>query len=150
VVAGAGAIATSVSGGGLAAGGAYIANNISRALNIGGSQAVAQTVAKSAQTAAKGMQTLYQVTSKANAQQIAATGKIISQEGGRNSLVYALNLQPTLAQAQALGARSVETVIRFTTNASFEFDFTCSVDGALRSTFNGPINVFNVIEVGFK
>lgn len=93
---------------------------------------------------------LYQVTSKANAQQIAGTGKVASLEGGSKSLVYALNFQPTLSQAQNLGARSVETVIKFNTHASFEPDFTCGVNGALRSVFNGPINVFEVVEVGFK
>ena len=107
-------------------------------------------VTEATQTVSQSARTLYQVTSKVNATQIAETGKIISQEGGRNSLVYALNFQPTLAQAQELGARSIETVIKFSTNAGFGIDKTCAIDGALRSVLNGPINVFDVIEVGFK
>lgn len=44
----------------------------------------------------------------------------------------------------------METVIQFSTNTAFEADFTCAVTGALRSVLNGPINVFDVVEVGFK
>jgi hypothetical protein len=51
------------------------------------------------------------------------------------------------------GARAVETVIKFDTKAGFQIDKT--VDTSLQSiarmsVTNGPINVTNVQEVGFK
>ena len=94
--------------------------------------------------------TYYHVTSKVSAQQIINTGQIISKEGGNKSLVYALNYQPKLSQVKNMGARSFDTVIKFKTNAAFEPDLTCGVNGGLRSVRNGPISVFGIEEVGFK
>ena len=143
VMSGGAALVSTIGSGGLGAGATFLANNLSQTFGNGGGQVVAQT-------AQAGKNVYYQVTSSQSAQIIAETGKIISREGGSHSLVYALNFQPTLSQARQLGAHSVETVIRFTTNAPFEPDHLCSVSGALRSIIDSPINVFDVVEVGFR
>lgn len=91
----------------------------------------------------------YQVTSSQAAQTIANTGKLIpsSVEGS----VCVLNFQPTLTQARQLGAQSVETVIRFSTNCTtFVPDLTVPFSGAYRNMINGTIQIFDIIEVGFR
>ena len=69
-------------------------------------------------------------------------------ESGYN---YVLSFQPTLEQALNTGARSIETVVRFSTNyTSFVKDTTCAIHGALIANTPGSIRVFDIIEVGFK
>lgn len=67
--------------------------------------------------------------------------------------VYAWTEQPTKEQAEASGARDIETVISFETSTSFVKDET--VEKSLQETARvssrpGPISVKNVKEVGFK
>ncbi|MEC0248174.1 hypothetical protein P4H65_20465 [Paenibacillus chitinolyticus] len=94
---------------------------------------------------------LYQITSKESAQEVAKTGvlKGSQQEAGQ---VFGLTRQPTYAEAKMTGARSLETVIEFEVPASWS-----AVDKSVSTTLqsiarksNGPINVSNVREVGFK
>ena len=63
-----------------------------------------------------------------------------------------MQYQPTLQQAKNLGCRSIETVIRFSTNfGSFVNDDTCAITGALVSNIPGTISIMqDVTEVGFK
>ena len=64
---------------------------------------------------------------------------------------YVMSYQPTFAQAQNLRCRSLETIVRFTTNfSSFIPDLSCSVPGALVSNIPGIIQIIDVVEVGFK
>jgi len=92
----------------------------------------------------------YQVTSKEAAQSIAKDGKLIPSSSEKT--VCVLKNQPTIKQASALGAKSAQTVISFNTNSTTWLpDKTVSiVNDALRNMINGPINVTNVQEVGFK
>jgi len=65
--------------------------------------------------------------------------------------VCVLNFQPTLAQAQQLGATAYDTVVRFSTNCStFINDSTVPFAGAYRNMIDGAIKIFDVLEVGFK
>lgn len=133
---------SAVATGGLGAGATYIANNFQQAVTGGGGQAVSSTVET-------GKNIYYQVTSSQAAKTIADTGKLIpsSVEGS----VCVLNFQPTLAQAQQIGAKSYETVIKFTTTCStFIPDTTVPFAGAFRNMVDGAITVINVFEVGFK
>ena len=63
-----------------------------------------------------------------------------------------MSYQPTFAEAKNLGCRSLETVVRFSTNfSSFVPDKSCSVPGALVSNIPGSIQIMeDVVEVGFK
>lgn len=141
VALGATTLATTVVAGGIGAGVTYIANNIQRVVTGGGK------VASSAVETGKNV--YYQVTSSQAAKTIAETGKLIPSSVERS--VCVLNFQPTLAQAQQIGANAYETVIRFTTNCStFVPDTTVPYAGAFRNLIDGAINVINVFEVGFK
>ena len=141
-MAGGSALASTVAAGGLGAGATYVANNLSQAVTGSGGQVVSNTIETSKNV-------YYQVTSSQAAKTIADTGKLIpsSVEGS----VCVLNFQPTIAQAQQIGAKSYETVIRFTTNCStFIPDTTVPYVGAFRNIRDGAITVINVFEVGFK
>ena len=62
-----------------------------------------------------------------------------------------LNFQPTLNQAKQLGSYAYDTVIRFKTNCStFIPDRTVPFSGAFRNLVDGPIEIINILEVGFK
>ena len=133
VWAGAKTFAGLVYAGGLAAGWDYISNNVQNAF-------------------ANGTQTMtnvyYHVTSKANATKIIESGKISPGEAGR---AYVLSFQPTLNQAGSLGARAMETVIRFQTNSNCLIrDLTCSVNGAWFTSNSLPLSIYNITIVGFK
>ncbi|MBQ7936124.1 MAG: hypothetical protein IJ333_07230, partial [Clostridia bacterium] len=142
VVAGGATLINTVTTCGLGAGAVYVANNVSQALSGGGGQVVSQTI----QT---GKNVYYQVTSSQAAQSIANTGELIPSSVERS--VCVLNFQPTLAQAQQLGAQSVDTVIRFSTNCTtFINDSTVPFTGAYRNMIDGAIRIFDVIEVGFR
>ena len=141
VMAGGSTLAATVGAGGLSAGISYIADNLSQAVGSGG-QAASQAV----QT---GKHVSYHVTSSIGAQSIAETGKLIPSSIERS--VCVLDFQPTLAQAQQLGATAYDTVIRFSTNCStFVNDLTVQFSGVYRNMIDGTINVFDVLEVGFK
>jgi len=53
-------------------------------------------------------------------------------------------------QSKQLGARSFETVIRFETTCQTFIQDPNNIQGALRNSIDGVINIFNVVEVGFK
>ncbi len=91
----------------------------------------------------------YQVTSTQAIEQMKNTLQLRPIESQYN---YVLNFQPTLKQAKNLGCRSLETVVRFSTNfGSFVKDDSCSVSGALVSYIPGVIEIMeDIVEVGFK
>lgn len=68
----------------------------------------------------------------------AAAGGIIAAQTGNN-------IRAGIGIGAAAGA-----LIGLELMLHLEPDSTCGVPGALRSVLNGPINVFDVIEVGFK
>jgi RHS repeat-associated protein len=140
VMAGGAGLVSTVSAGGLGAGATYIANNIAQA---------AEKAAPAVQAGvSKASNTYYQITSKAGAAQIAETQALKPIESSYN---YVLNFQPTLEQVLNTAARSIETVVRFSTNyTGFVRDATCAVQGALVANTPGVIKVFEVVEVGFK
>lgn len=95
----------------------------------------------------------YQVTSKENAQALINSGNP-ALKGTEFKEVYVWTVQPTLKQAKNSGARYLDTVIEFETNATFSRD-TSIVDSSLWdiarvSDRPGPISISNVVEVGFK
>ena len=139
---GASTLATTVATGGVGAGITHVANNLQQVVSGNGGQVVSNA-------AKTGKNVYYQVTSSQAAQTIAKTKELIPSSVERN--VCVLNFQPTIKQAQQLGAKSCETVIRFTTNCStFVPDKTVPFAGAFRNMIDGPITVINVFEVGFK
>lgn len=95
----------------------------------------------------------YQVTSKENAQ-ILLNSDNPALKGTEFKEVYVWTEQPTLKQAKNSGARYLDTVIQFETNATFSRD-TSIVDSSLWdiarvSDRPGPIPISNVVETGFK
>ena len=95
----------------------------------------------------------YQVTSKENAQMLIDSDSP-ALKGTEFKEVYAWTVQPTLEQARNSGARYLDTVIEFETNATFSRD-TSIVDSSLWNIARvsdrpGPISISNVVEVGFK
>ena len=95
----------------------------------------------------------YQVTSNENAQALINSDNP-ALKGREFNEVYVWTEQPTLKQAKNSGARYLDTVIEFETNASFSRD-TSIVDSSLWNIARvsdrpGPISISNVIEVGFK
>ena len=91
----------------------------------------------------------YQVTSTQAIEQMKHTLQLKPIESSYN---YVMQYQPTFAQAKNLGCRSLETVVRFSTNfSSFIPDTSCSVPGALVSNIPGIIEIMDdIVEVGFK
>ena len=92
----------------------------------------------------------YQVTSNEAAEKIEQTGKLIPSDV--EGSVCVLDSQPTVSEASMLGARSMETVIKFQTNCTtFVRDTTVLLNiRAYRNSIPGPINVYNISKVGFK
>ncbi len=95
----------------------------------------------------------YQVTSKQNAETIINSNNP-ELKGREFKEVYVWTKQPTYKQAENSGARYLETVIEFETNATFSKD-TSICDTALHNIARvsdrpGPIPISNVVEVGFK
>lgn len=117
------------------------------ATSIGGT-AVAEKMQEAAETAQK---TYYHVTSKEAAEAIKQTGQLIGKEFKN---IYVFSQQPTFKEAVGSGARFLETVVKFTTNAAFEPDTSIMNETirkiAMVSSNFGPISVSNVQEVGFK
>ena len=82
---------------------------------LAGKASIAVTTATVTTAAETGERTYYHVTSNQAANEIINTGVIKVGEFGK---AYVLGSQPTLQEAKILGARSVETVIRFTANST--------------------------------
>ena len=139
--------------GGLAgwgAGAAIAAGNAAAAGTAGAaaSPVIGQAIEKGADIVQNGKNVYYQVTSTQAIEQMKNTLQLKPIESIYN---YVLPYQPTYAQAQNLGCRSLETVVRFSTNfSSFVPDLSCSVPGALVSNIPGIIQIMDVVEVGFK
>ena len=96
-----------------------------------------------------GKNVFYQVTSRQAIEQMKQTLQLRPIESAYN---YVMQYQPTFEQAKNLGCRSLETVVKFSTNFnSFIPDTTCSVPGALVSNIPGIIEIMeDIVEVGFK
>ena len=116
-------------------------------------EATAEKLGKSVGKSGSKTKKYYQVTSKENAQALINLANP-SLKGTEFKEVYVWTVQPTLKQAKNSGARYLDTVIEFETNATFSRD-TSIVDSSLWdiarvSDRPGPISIFNVVEVGFK
>ena len=112
------------------------------------SPAIEQALEKENNIVQSGKNVYYQVTSTQAIEQMKNTLQLKPIESPYN---YVMSYQPTFAQAQNLGCRSLETIVRFTTNfSSFIPDLSCSVPGALVSNIPGIIQIIDVVEVGFK
>ena len=148
-----GAAAGALIGWGIGAAVTAIGSAISAALPVVGEAVQKASEAANSTTASEAVETgkniYYQVTSKASFEQIKATFQLTPLE---SPYVYVMQYQPTLQQAKNLGCRSIETVIRFSTNfGSFVNDDTCAITGALVSNIPGTISIMqDVTEVGFK
>ena len=101
--------------------------------------------------------TYYHVTTRENAQKIIDSGELGIRGNKWESRVFAWSEQPTKRQASIAGiGKKSQTVIRFSTNASFEPDVgnaSKSIANIVVQTSDGqrvPIQVSDVEIVGFK
>ena len=136
------AIGTAVTGGAATAVAPIVQQAVEKA-----SQASNSTTLSNAVNSGKNI--YYQVTSTQAIEQMKQTLQLRPIESAYN---YVMQYQPTFEQAKNLGCRSLETVVRFSTNfSSFVPDTSCSVPGALISNIPGVIDIMeDIVEVGFK